>query len=116
MRVYGVSQSSGMERRLFVERGGDGVILLITDHVGNRERARILVRADDILAAIVAPPAGGATVEGIAPPHGEKMLLDIEVRRNEVLLTARLAPGAEADVAVGLDDLQDALEQALSKG
>jgi hypothetical protein len=105
-----------MERRLFVERGGDGVVLTITDHVGNRERARILVRADEILAAIVAPPSGGATIEGIVPPHGEKMQLDIEVRRNEVLLTARLVAGAEADVAVGLDDLQDALEQAISKG
>jgi hypothetical protein len=105
-----------MERRLFVERGGDGVVLIITDHVGNRERARILVRADDILAAVVAPPSGGATIEGIAPPHGEKMLLDIEVRRNEVLLRARLEAGADADVAVGLDDLQDALEQAISKG
>jgi hypothetical protein len=107
-----------VERRLFVERGGDGVVLVITDHVGNRERARILVRADDILAAIVAPPSGGATIEGFAPPHGEKMLLDLEVRRNEVLLTARLGAGADADadVAVGLDDLQDALEQAISKG
>jgi hypothetical protein len=112
MRVYGVSQSSGTERRLLVERGGDGVVLVITDHVGNRERARIMVRADDILAAVVAPPPGGATIEGIAPPHGEKMRLEIEVRRNEVLLTA----GADADVAVGLDDLQDALEQAISKG
>jgi hypothetical protein len=44
------------------------------------------------------------------------MLLDLEVRRNEVLLTARRAAGAEADVAVGLDDLQDALEQAIKKG
>src|SRR5437879_4821056 len=116
MKVYGVSQSSGLERRLFVERGGDGVVLSITDHVGNRERARIMVRADDLLAAITDPQPGGATIEGIAPPHGEKMLLDIEVRRNEVLLAARIEVGAGADVAVGLDDLQDALEQAISKG
>jgi hypothetical protein len=116
MKIYGVSQSSGVERRLFVERGGDGIVLIITDHVGNAERGRIMVQADDILATITDPPPGGATVEGIVPPQGGKMLLDIEVRRNEVLLRTRTDAGAEADVAVGLDDLQDALEQAISEG
>ena len=114
MKVYGISQSSGIERRLFVERGDNGIVLVITDHVGNQERARVMVEADDLLAAITDPPTGGATVEGIVPQQGEKMLLDIEVRRNEVLLRARTDAGAGADVAVGLDDLQDALEQALS--
>jgi hypothetical protein len=115
MTVYGISQSSAVERRLFVERGGDGVILIITDHVGNKEQGRIMVQADDLLAAITDAPPGGATVEGIAPPHGGKMLLGIEVRRNEVLLTTRTDAGAGADVAVGFDDLQDALEQVISK-
>jgi hypothetical protein len=115
MTIYGISQSSGVERRLFVERGGDGIVLVITDHVGNKEQGRILVQADDVLAAIMDPPPGGTTVEGISPPHGAKMLLDIDVRRNEVLLTARADAGAEADVAVGFDDLQDALEQVISK-
>jgi hypothetical protein len=36
--------------------------------------------------------------------------LDVEVRRNEVLLRARPTSGHEADVAVGFDDFQDALE------
>jgi hypothetical protein len=115
MKVYGVSQSSGLERRLFIERGGEGVVLSITDHVGNKERARIMVPANAILAAITDSPPGGTTIEGIAPPHGGKMLLDIEIRRNEVLLAVRLDAGAIGDVAVGLDDLQDALEQAISK-
>lgn len=115
MTVYGISQSSGVERRLFVERGGDGIVLLITDHVGNKEQGRIMVQADDLLAAITDPPPGGATVEGVAPPHGAKMLLDIDVRRNEVQFLLRTDAGAGADVAVGFDDLQDALEQALSR-
>jgi hypothetical protein len=113
MTIYGVSQSSGVERRLLVERGGQGVVLTITDHVGGKERARILVQADNLLATIMDPPSGGSTVEGIAPPHGANMLLDVEVRRNEVLLRVRAGSGEGADVAVGLDDFQDALEGAI---
>ena len=56
-----------------------------------------------------------AQVAGIAPPHGVKMLLHVEVRRNEVLLQAGAGSGPGADVAVGLDDFQDALEGAIAK-
>jgi hypothetical protein len=115
MIIYGVSQSSGVERRLNVERGGEGIVLIITDHVGGKEQQRILVQADNLLATIMDPPAGGATVEGIAPPHGAKMQLDVEVRRNEVLLKARADLGEGTDVAVGLDDFQDALEGAMTR-
>ena len=31
MKIYGVSQSSGVERHLRVERGIDGVVLTLTD-------------------------------------------------------------------------------------
>ena len=116
MMIYGLSQSSGVERRLTVERGGQGVVLTITDHIGDKERERILVPADDLLATITAALAGGSTIEGISPPHGAKMLLDVEIRRNEVLLRARTDPGEGADVAVGLDDFQDALEGVLQRG
>jgi hypothetical protein len=115
MMIYGVSQTSGVERRLNVERGGEGIVLIITDHVGNKERERILVQPDDLLASITDPPAGGAKVEGIAPPHGAKMVLDIEIRRNEVLLNAYPEAGKGTDVAVGLDDFQDALEGAMTR-
>lgn len=115
MTIYGVSQSSGVERRLKVERGGEGVVLTITDHVGDKERERILVKADDLLTAITTPAAGGTTVEGIAPPHGPKIALDISVRRNEVQLTSHPTSGEGADVAVGLDDFQDALEGVISR-
>jgi hypothetical protein len=43
------------------------------------------------------------------------MLLDVEVRRNEVLLRARAEVGEGTDVAVGLDDFQDALEGAIPR-
>jgi hypothetical protein len=109
MMIYGVSQSSGVERRLTVERGGQGVVLSITDDVGGQERERIMVPTDNLLATITDPLPGGSTVEGISPPQGSKMLLDILVRRNEVQLRARGESGDGSDVAVGLDDFQDAL-------
>jgi hypothetical protein len=116
MKIFGVSQSSGVERRLYVERGADGIVLIIKDHNGSKERERILLREDDLLPAITAPTPGGCTVEGVSPAHGWKMLLQVEVRRNEVWLTARPTSGEGVDVAVGLDDLQDALEEAIHHG
>jgi hypothetical protein len=116
MTIYGVSQSSGVERRLKVERGGQGVVLTILDHRSGAERERIMVQVDGLLATVIDRPAGCTTIEGIAPPHGANMLLDVEVRRNEVLLQARAASGEAADVAVGLDDFQDALERAMTAG
>jgi hypothetical protein len=115
MKVFGVSQSSGIERNLYVERGHEGVVLIIRDQAGSKERERILVRMDDLLSTITDPVPGGRTVEGVAPGHESKMLLHVEVRRNEVWLTARGTSGDGADVAVGLDDFQDALEGAINR-
>jgi hypothetical protein len=115
MKVYGVSQSSGVERRLYVERAADGIVLVINDHDGNKERQRILVQADDLLRTITNPTPGGCTLEGVSPVHGWKMLLQVEIRRNEVWLRAGPTSGEATDVAVGLDDFQDALEGAISR-
>jgi hypothetical protein len=116
MKIYGVSQTSGVERRLYVERGADGIVLIISDHEGNKERQRVLVLAEDLLRAVTDPAPGGSTVEGAVPPHGPRALLKVEVRRNEVWLTAGPVTGETSDVAVGLDDFQDALEAVLSRG
>lgn len=116
MTIFGVSQSSGVERRLKVEMGGHGLVLIFIDHAGGTERGRILVPTDELLTAITEAPAGGGTVEGLAPPHGPKMQLHVEVRRNEVLLAASGGAAAATDVAVGLDDLQDALEGVINRG
>jgi hypothetical protein len=115
MTIYGVSQSSGVERRLEIEYVGHGIVLLIRDHKGSVERGRILIETDALLTALTDAPPGGSTVEGVAPPMGPKMLLDVEVRRNEVQLRARDGSAAEADVAVGLDDFQDALEKVIKR-
>ena len=109
MTIYGVSQSTGVERRLTLEQGGEGVVLAITDHATNKEQQRILVQADDLIAAVTDVPAGVTSIDGIAPPHGMQMRLDIEVRRNEILF--KMLGGS--DVAVGLDDFQDALERLM---
>jgi hypothetical protein len=115
MTIYGVSQTSGVERRLKIERGATGIVLTFLDQPDGKERGRILVQEEVILAAVTDPPPGGSKVEGIFPPHGAKMLLEMEIRRNEVLLRATGGP-VEVDAAVGLDDFQDALEGAIVRG
>jgi hypothetical protein len=68
-----------------------------------------------VLTTVMDRPRGGSTVEGISPSHGAKMLLDFEVRRNEVLLRVRAGSGEGVDVAVGLDDFQDAFEGVIAR-
>src|SRR5262245_53693537 len=120
MKIFGASQSSGAERYLQVDRAGEGIVLAIKEQVAGRwekeeqERTQVKVREDDLLPAITNPAPGGTTVEGTSPVHGWKMLLKVEIRRNEVWLSARPATGlADEDIAVGLDDFQDALEEAI---
>ncbi len=117
MTIYGVSQSSGVERRLKVERGGQGLVLTILDHPENKERIRILVQADDLLATITDSPPGGMTIqgEGIVPHEGVRFELNVDVRRNEIWMKVSGA-AEESDIAVGLDDFQDALEGVITRG
>lgn len=115
MTIYGVSQSTGVERRLQVEKGIDGLFLTIVDRVGRKEQGRICVVADSLVGAITAPPARGSMVVGLPSPNGTKMQVNVEVRRNEVWLTMSSDSGAGADIAVGFDDLQDALEGEISR-
>ena len=113
MRIYGVSQSSGVERRLHIDKGGEGIVLMISNHIGNVERDRIMVQPDSLMATVMERAPKGITIEGTSPSQGTKKLLDVEVRRNEVLLTVRAESENGWDVAVGLDDFQDALEKVI---
>jgi hypothetical protein len=113
MRIYGISQSSGVERRLHIEKGAEGVVLIISDHDGNVERARITVPPDSLMATFMERAPGGVTLEGRSPSNEPKKLLNVEVRRNEVLLRVQAESAAGSDVAVGLDDFQDALEKVI---
>jgi hypothetical protein len=110
MTIFGLSQSSGAERLLEVGPAGAAVRLTIYDRVGGAARVQVVVPSDSLLCAVVDCPAGGATVEGTSLEGGARGLLDIEVRSNEVQLRARAESGDGWDVAVGLDDFQDAME------
>lgn len=113
MVVYGLSQSSGVERRLEIGRSGQGVLLRISDHEGSIERDRLVVPAEGLMAAVVNRPEGGTTVEGEA---GSGRRVKVEVRGNEVQLRTLGDADGGCDVAVGLDDFQDALEAAAGEG
>jgi hypothetical protein len=115
MKIFGVSQTNGTERVLKIERGIDGLVLTLADHVGGKERARVIVPSDAFVGAIMEPTVGGSVVDGLPQPQGLPMQLAIEVKRNEVLLNIREENGVGVDVAVGSDDLQDALEGVTSR-
>jgi len=110
--IYGISQSSGVERLVEVERAETGVLLIISDRIGNVERERIILSADELVSTVM---DGGVsrTLTGTSPGQGTRFL-DIEVRRNEVLLCSRAESESGCDAAVGLDDLQDALEGVIN--
>ena len=115
MKIFGVSQSSGTERQLKVERGIDGVVLTLTDHVGSVEMGRIKVNGDALIGAIMEPMKGGSIIDSIAQPQEAAKQLVVEVRRNEVLLQIQGEDGVGSDAAVGSDDLQDALEGVINR-
>jgi len=110
MAIDGVSQSSGVERLLEVARTDAGVLFVIRDRVGEVERERIVLRPDEVLAVLTERPAGRQTLTAA----DDDRALDIEIGRNEILLWTRDPAKGEGDVAVGLDDFQDALEPLLA--
>jgi hypothetical protein len=114
MVIYGVSQTTGVERRLRFDRAGSSVLLTVIEHKDDTERDRLLVPVEELLSIIMAPPDGERTVTGQSPQYGEPCFLDVEIRRNEVWLRARSEKGQGCDIAVGLDDFQDALEKVIA--
>lgn len=101
MTIDGVSQSTGAERLVEIEADGGGVRVVIRE--GDTELARVLLPSDPLMAVLADRPDGLQAVVG-----GEKRVLELEIRRNEVLLAV-----GTADAAVGLDDLTDAVASAL---
>lgn len=101
MVIDAVSQSTGAERTVAVEPAPAGVVLAIREK--GAELARVEVPADQIMSVLTERPAGPQAVVAV-----DKKVLEVEVRRNEVLLAI-----GTADAAVGLDDLMDALAEAI---
>ncbi len=114
MAIDGVSQSTGVERVLEVARADTGVLFVIRDRVGNVERERIILQADDLLAILEDRGVGRRTLTGRSAKPDEPRQLDVEVGRNEILLWTHESSNGEGDVAVGLDDFQDALEPLIA--
>ncbi len=104
MVIDAVSQSTGSERTVAVEPAPAGVTLAIREK--DAELARVEVPTDKFLTVLTERPAGPQAVAAV-----DTKVLEVEVRRNEVLLAV-----GKADAAVGLDDLMDALAAALPSG
>ena len=112
MTIHGLSQTTGVERTLEVETTAAGVLLHARDGESYRDIDRIVVAPDLLLAALIDRPAERTTIRGVAAGGEAAKLLDITVRRNEVMLWVRTETGNAWDIAVGFDDFQDALEEA----
>jgi hypothetical protein len=112
LTIHGLSQSTGAERTLSLGQSAGAVLLHARDTTGADGLPRVAVPLAGLLGALADRPAGGTAVGGESPGDGSKAWLDVEVRRNEVLLRTRAEAGSGWDIAVGLDDFQDALEAA----
>jgi hypothetical protein len=112
MTIYGLSPTSGAERTLEIEKTPAGMRLSSRDPESYRDTDRVVVPEDLLLAALIDRPAERSVIPADDAPGQARKLLDIEVRCDEVLLRVRAETGAGWDIAVGLDDFQDALEQA----
>lgn len=98
MTIDGVSQSTGAERVVAVEAAGSDLSMAVTDRSGTILMGRAVVPPDGLMTVLTDKPTGAqAVAEGIT----------VEVRRNEVWLMV-----GQADAAVGLDDLMDAVAAA----
>ena len=69
MKIFGVSQSSGEERVLKIERGIDGIVLTLANIKGGKERGRIKVNSDALVGNILDPVHGGSIIEGMPQAH-----------------------------------------------
>jgi hypothetical protein len=98
MKIDGISQSTGADRVVSVEAEGDDLSVAVTDRSGAVVIGRAVLPADGLMAVLTERPSGSQAVgAGVT----------VEVRRNEVWLVV-----GNADAAVGLDDLMDAVGTA----
>ena len=105
MTIDGVSQSTGTERLVDVGVVAEGLRLAIRDRKQGAELGHAVVPAAALMDVLAEQPQGPQTIQGTGAA------LEIEVKRNEVLLNI-----GGPDAAVGLDDLMDAVGGALPGG
>jgi hypothetical protein len=100
--IEAVSQSTGVERRVEVAAAPEGVRVTTRDGLKGSVLTYVTAPADELMTVLSEQPEGPAAIPGDAA--GAARVLAVEVRRNEVWLTA-----GGTDATVGLDDLMDAL-------
>jgi hypothetical protein len=110
--IYGLSPTTGAERTLRVERTAAGMRLHFCDPESYDDLDQIEVSQELLLAALIDCPAERTAIKSDGAAGEARKVLDIEIRRNEVLLWVRTETGRSWDIAVGFDDFQDALERA----
>jgi hypothetical protein len=98
MTIDGLSQSTGEERLVDIGAAGADLRLVIRDRKLGVELGQAVVPADALMGVLAEQPKGPQTIPGT------DATLEVEVRRNEVLLAI-----GGPDAAVGLDDLMDAV-------
>jgi hypothetical protein len=116
MTIYGLSQTTGIERTLEVDTIPAGVRLHSRDGESYRDIDKIVVASEPLLAALMDRPAERTTIPSVSAEGEASKLLDMTVRGNEVMLWVRTETGNGWDIAVGFDDFQDALEEASAAG
>lgn len=97
MTIDGVSQTTGLERLVDVGTDDGGLKLTIRDRKLETALGSVTVPVDALMAVLTEQPKGPQSLAG-------SRVLEVEVRRNEVLLSI-----GGPDAAVGLDDLMDAV-------
>ena len=112
MTINGVSQSTLVPRLLEIEKEDNNLLFHIHDKPPIT-REKILVPAAEVVALLTNTEPGLKTIEGTSPARERRKLLDIEIRKNEVLLWVRTVEGGGWDIAIGFDDFQDALEATM---
>jgi hypothetical protein len=105
--IEGVSQSTGIERRVEVAATPEGVRVAIRDSKKGSVLAFVTAPAEELMTVLSEQPQGPTAIQG--DTAGAARVLGVEVRRNEVWLTV-----GGVDAAVGLDDLMDALAAVAS--
>ena len=97
MTIDGVSQTTGLERLVDISADAGGLKLTIRDRKLETVLGSVTVPAEALMTVLAEQPKGPQLISGSGT-------LEVEVRRNEVLLSIE-----GPDAAVGLDDLMDAV-------
>jgi hypothetical protein len=116
MTIYGLSQTTGIERTLEVDATSAGIRLHSRDEDGSPDVDNIVVASEPLLAALMDRPAQRTTIPSVSAAGEASQSLDMTVRGNEVMLWVRTESGNSWDIAVGFDDFQDALEEVSAAG